>query len=103
MVFSGNALSAGKSLDVRSFSVGFWVFVGLNIASIPVFLIGYQSLIAAWLTPEYSHGPLIPVISMYLFLRELVAQSDHLAIWNAVTNHRDQLLIRVMPCMSRPI
>jgi exosortase D (VPLPA-CTERM-specific) len=71
MVFSGNALSAGKSLDVRSFSVGFWVFVGLNIASIPVFLIGYQSLIAAWLTPEYSHGPLIPVISMYLFLREL--------------------------------
>ena len=33
--------------------------------------IGLGSLYAAWSTPEYSHGPLIPLISLYLFLREL--------------------------------
>ncbi len=43
----------------------------LFIASIPIFWIGFKSLGAAWSTAEYSHGPLIPVISLYLFLREL--------------------------------
>ncbi|MBF9032126.1 VPLPA-CTERM-specific exosortase XrtD [Rhodobacterales bacterium HKCCE3408] len=32
---------------------------------------GFASLARAWSTPEYSHGPLIPLISLYLFLREL--------------------------------
>jgi hypothetical protein len=31
----------------------------------------FVSLGQAWMTPEYSHGPLIPLISLYLFLREL--------------------------------
>ena len=48
----------------------FW-FVLLLVGSIPVFWIGIVSLGAAWSTPEYSHGPLIPIISLYLFLREL--------------------------------
>ncbi|WP_145108275.1 VPLPA-CTERM-specific exosortase XrtD [Cereibacter sediminicola] len=43
----------------------------LAAASIPLFVPGYESLARAWLTPEYSHGPLIPLISLYLFLREL--------------------------------
>ena len=30
-----------------------------------------MSLGEAWTTPEYSHGPLIPLISLFLFLREL--------------------------------
>lgn len=46
-------------------------FVLLVAASIPLFWIGLVSLAQAWATPEYSHGPLIPVISLYLFLREL--------------------------------
>lgn len=46
-------------------------FVLLVLASVPVFWIGFKSLGAAWITPEYSHGPLIPLISLYLFLREL--------------------------------
>src|SRR6056297_3017998 len=50
---------------------GLAMFVGLLILSIPVFWIGFVSLIKAWATPEYSHGPLIPLISLYLFLREL--------------------------------
>ena len=29
------------------------------------------SLGDAWSTPEYSHGPLIPLLSLYLFLRQL--------------------------------
>lgn len=44
---------------------------------------GLTALWAAWQVPEYSHGPLIPVISSYLFLRQIkhvppaeVAMSD---------------------------
>ena len=48
----------------------FW-FMLLVAASVPVFWIGLVSLAMAWSTPEYSHGPLIPIISLYLFLREL--------------------------------
>ncbi|TFL17119.1 VPLPA-CTERM-specific exosortase XrtD [Jannaschia formosa] len=43
----------------------------LVLVSLPVFWIGFVSLAEAWSTPEYSHGPLIPLISLYLFLREL--------------------------------
>ena len=46
-------------------------FVMLVVIALPVFWLGFQSLGQAWLTPEYSHGPLIPIISLYLFLREL--------------------------------
>lgn len=48
----------------------FWLVLLIG-ASLPVFWIGLVSLGAAWSTPEYSHGPLIPLISLYLFLREL--------------------------------
>lgn len=43
----------------------------LIAASLPVFWIGLESLARAWATPEYSHGPIIPLVSLYLFLREL--------------------------------
>jgi exosortase len=46
-------------------------FVLLIVAALPVYWLGLQSLGRAWITPEYSHGPLIPLISLYLFLREL--------------------------------
>jgi len=42
--------------------------------SLPVFWLGMESLGAAWMTPEYSHGPLIP---LYLFLRELRQAPAH--------------------------
>jgi exosortase D (VPLPA-CTERM-specific) len=47
----------------------------LVITALPVYWIGLVSLGAAWITPEYSHGPLIPAISLYLFLRELRARA----------------------------
>lgn len=46
-------------------------FVLLVLVSLPIFWAGLVSLVNAWSTAEYSHGPLIPVISLYLFLREL--------------------------------
>ncbi|MCF7702194.1 VPLPA-CTERM-specific exosortase XrtD [Loktanella sp. M215] len=50
---------------------GFFWIVALIATAVPIFWLGFQSLGAAWMTPEYSHGPLIPLISLYLFLREL--------------------------------
>lgn len=50
---------------------GFLWFLTLIFAAMPIFWLGFQSLANAWMTPEYSHGPLIPLISLYLFLREL--------------------------------
>ena len=35
------------------------------------FIDGLDALLLAWQTPEYSHGPLIPVLSALMFLREL--------------------------------
>lgn len=51
--------------------LGSLVFAILILGAIPIFWNGFTSLIEAWSTPEYSHGPLIPLISLYLFLREL--------------------------------
>lgn len=69
---SGSSFPAQQPLwNLSALRPGFWWFLALNIASIPIFWIGYDSLVRAWSTAEYSHGPLIPVISMYLFLREL--------------------------------
>ncbi len=51
--------------------VGLFWFVALLASAVPIFWIGFESLAKAWATPEYSHGPLIPMISLYLFLREL--------------------------------
>ncbi|SHF86534.1 exosortase D, VPLPA-CTERM-specific [Loktanella atrilutea] len=51
--------------------IGLLLFVALLAFALPVFWLGFQLLVAAWMTPEYSHGPLIPLISLYLFLREL--------------------------------
>lgn len=39
-------------------------------AAIAAFWPGLASLVDAWATPEYSHGPIIPLISLFLFLRE---------------------------------
>lgn len=52
-------------------TVGFPLFLLLCAVSVPIFWLGFVSLAEAWATPEYSHGPLIPIISLYLFLREL--------------------------------
>ncbi len=57
--------------------VGLGWFALLVASALPVYWLGFISLGNAWITPEYSHGPLIPLISLYLFLREL-RQTDTL-------------------------
>jgi exosortase D (VPLPA-CTERM-specific) len=41
------------------------------LGSLPLYWFGLRSLVVAWSVPEYSHGPLIPVISLFLFLRDM--------------------------------
>ena len=51
-----------------------WGLVWLAIATLAAgafFIDGVDALLAAWQTPEYSHGPLIPILSGFLFLRQL--------------------------------
>jgi len=56
----------------RTFGTAGPLLLALAIAgAIAVFWSGILSLGDAWTAPEYSHGPLIPVLSGYLFLRQL--------------------------------
>ena len=63
--------ASGRPFGLKLNPLGLGLFVGLMVAALPVFEIGFRSLASAWSTAEYSHGPLIPLISLYLFLREL--------------------------------
>jgi exosortase D (VPLPA-CTERM-specific) len=48
----------------------FWLVLALVGAAV-FFSDGLEALLAAWQKPEYSHGPLIPILSALLFLRQL--------------------------------
>jgi exosortase D (VPLPA-CTERM-specific) len=48
----------------------FWFLVA-TLGSFAFFYEGISELLRAWQLPEYSHGPLIPVLSLLLFLRGL--------------------------------
>ncbi len=48
----------------------FWLFIS-TLAALVFFQEGFNALLVAWQLPEYSHGPLIPVLSLLLFLRQL--------------------------------
>ena len=48
----------------------FWFAVAVLGAGV-FFAEGLDALLIAWQLPEYSHGPLIPVLSLLLFLRQL--------------------------------
>lgn len=47
-----------------------WLAVAL-VGAVVLFWPGISLLLTVWQTPEYSHGPLIPVLSGLLFLRQL--------------------------------
>ncbi len=48
----------------------FWLTLA-TVASAIFFWEGIEALLKAWQLPEYSHGPLIPVLSALLFIRQL--------------------------------
>lgn len=47
------------------------VLILAAVAALGFFREGIAELLEAWQQPEYSHGPLIPVLSLLLFLRQL--------------------------------
>ena len=48
----------------------FWIVLA-SIGSIAFFWKGFEALFVAWARPEYSYGPLVPVITAYMTLREI--------------------------------
>jgi exosortase D (VPLPA-CTERM-specific) len=56
-------------LDAR----GIGLFALCCLGALPLFWSGLIHLGEAWSRPEYSHGPVIPMLSFYMFLRELKA------------------------------
>ena len=56
---SSSATAARRPLNLP----GLALFIVLLAVSLPIFWIGFVSLARAWSTAEYSHGPLIPLIS----------------------------------------
>lgn len=55
-------------------SLATWGMFWLGIAILGVaffFTEGFDKLFVEWQRPEYSHGPLIPILSGFLFLRQL--------------------------------
>ncbi|MGY6410464.1 MAG: VPLPA-CTERM-specific exosortase XrtD [Alkalilacustris sp.] len=70
-------MAAGYSIGATRAVVGqfltwgmFWLVLTV-LAALSVFRDGLDELLRAWQVPEYSHGPLIPVLSLYLFLHHL--------------------------------
>lgn len=51
----------------------FWLLLA-TLAAVVYFREGLNALLAAWGTPEYSHGPIIPLLSAFMFLQELKSE-----------------------------
>jgi len=67
-VASGPFGAAARIAGDRSGLVWFLLAV---VAPIPLFWYGFDALVRAWGTAEYSHGPLIPLLSGFMFMREM--------------------------------
>ncbi len=50
----------------------FWFALAI-LSALPLFWYGLTGLAEAWARPEYSHGPVIPLLSFYMFLHEMKA------------------------------
>lgn len=48
----------------------FWLILAC-LGGIPFFWLGFSALIQAWYRPEYSYGPMVPLITGYMTLREI--------------------------------
>lgn len=59
-------------MDVRGRGASGLLLLGISLlAAVWFFYEGVDALLAAWATPEYSHGPAIPILSAILLLRQL--------------------------------
>ena len=62
----------GHAAPGAGFAGPAWLAVAI-VATLPLFWFGLVGLADAWSRPEFSHGPVIPVLSFYMFLREMKA------------------------------
>lgn len=58
-----------RALPVNPAGLG-WLALAV-VATLPLFRFGLEGLASEWTRPEFSHGPVIPLLSFYMFLREL--------------------------------
>ncbi len=65
-----SSLSLSRDTMMGRIAGPFWLLVA-TVAAVVYFREGFDALFAAWKTPEYSHGPVIPVLSAFMFLQEL--------------------------------
>ena len=63
--------NAANSAKQGFFTWGMFWLVLATVSAGAFFIEGFEALLTAWQLPEYSHGPLIPVLSGLLFLRQL--------------------------------
>jgi exosortase D (VPLPA-CTERM-specific) len=77
MIFR-NVLTAGRFRPVGAARArpgpagAVWLALAI-LAALPLFRFGLEGLLDAWARPEFSHGPVIPLLSFYMFLREMKA------------------------------
>lgn len=71
-----NDLTQRSAQGVLRYSGLFWLLLAVLGAAL-FFQEGLDALLTAWQLPEYSHGPLIPVLSGLLFLRQLKHEPIH--------------------------
>ena len=68
------ARSGGRAVSAAAVSWSGLAWLALAVvAALPLFWFGLAGLAVAWAKPEFSHGPVIPVLSFYMFLHELKA------------------------------
>jgi exosortase D (VPLPA-CTERM-specific) len=63
----------GLAPDLLANPVGLAWFALAIVSTLPLFWFGLTGLAKEWARPEYSHGPVIPLLSFYMFLREMKA------------------------------
>ncbi len=72
MSVTSHDTAAPSVWQVKSFlSWGMFWFLVAAVGAAIFFIDGIDALLTAWQLPEYSHGPLIPILSLLLFLRQL--------------------------------
>ena len=63
----GGTLGVAAPVNPRGM---FWLALAV-VSTLPLFWFGFTGLAQEWTRPEFSHGPVIPVLSFYMFLREM--------------------------------
>ena len=70
---AGGTRTAGGLAAAGWSPLGLLWLAAAVLSPLPLFGFGLAGLAAAWTRPEYSHGPVIPLLSFYMFLHEMKA------------------------------